>query len=81
MFQVHSIVLIFQVGTSLGATKGLLLHGGSILEKFSAVNTVVFDKTGTWTIGKPVMTKIVTQECERDIAIELSLDFTHFLLF
>ncbi|KAJ0601357.1 putative translocase [Helianthus annuus] len=32
------------VGTSLGATKGLLLRGGSILEKFSAVNTIVFDK-------------------------------------
>ncbi|MFS7919347.1 putative translocase [Helianthus anomalus] len=48
------------VGTSLGATKGLLLRGGSILEKFSEVNTIVFDKTGTLTIGKPVVTKIVT---------------------
>ncbi|PWA66437.1 copper-transporting ATPase PAA1, chloroplastic [Artemisia annua] len=48
------------VGTSLGATKGLLLRGGSILEKFAAVNTVVFDKTGTLTIGKPVVTKILT---------------------
>ncbi|KAM0064938.1 putative translocase [Helianthus debilis subsp. tardiflorus] len=56
------------VGTSLGATKGLLLRGGSILEKFSAVNTIVFDKTGTLTIGKPVITKIVTtasdEHCE-----------------
>nr|XP_043627717.1 copper-transporting ATPase PAA1, chloroplastic [Erigeron canadensis] len=48
------------VGTSLGATKGLLLRGGSILEKFSTVNTIVFDKTGTLTIGKPVVTNIVT---------------------
>ncbi|XP_040363785.1 copper-transporting ATPase PAA1, chloroplastic isoform X3 [Rosa chinensis] len=48
------------VGTSLGATRGLLLRGGNVLEKFSMVNTVVFDKTGTLTMGKPVVTKILT---------------------
>ncbi|KAM7252244.1 hypothetical protein ACFE04_024127 [Oxalis oulophora] len=50
------------VGTSLGATRGLLLRGGNVLEKFSMVNTIVFDKTGTLTIGKPVVTKIVIAE-------------------
>ncbi|KAK6916121.1 hypothetical protein RJ641_018982, partial [Dillenia turbinata] len=54
------------VGTSLGATKGLLLRGGSILEKFSMVNTIVFDKTGTLTIGRPVVSKVVTSEGEKD---------------
>uniref|UniRef100_A0A1S4BU06 Copper-transporting ATPase PAA1, chloroplastic n=1 Tax=Nicotiana tabacum TaxID=4097 RepID=A0A1S4BU06_TOBAC len=49
------------VGTSLGATKGLLLRGGSVLERFSTVNTVVFDKTGTLTIGRPTVTKVVSQ--------------------
>ncbi|GJX51879.1 RNA-directed DNA polymerase, eukaryota [Tanacetum coccineum] len=44
-----------EVGTSLGATKGLLLRGGSILEKFDVVNSVILDKTGTLTIGKPVI--------------------------
>ncbi|XP_039068674.1 LOW QUALITY PROTEIN: copper-transporting ATPase PAA1, chloroplastic-like [Hibiscus syriacus] len=48
------------VGTSLGATRGLLLRGGNILEKFSMVNAVVFDKTGTLTIGRPVVTEVVT---------------------
>ncbi|XP_012084586.1 copper-transporting ATPase PAA1, chloroplastic isoform X2 [Jatropha curcas] len=48
------------VGTSLGATRGLLLRGGSILEKFSMVKTIVFDKTGTLTVGRPVVTKILT---------------------
>ncbi|XP_077249925.1 P-type ATP-ase 1 [Tasmannia lanceolata] len=48
------------VGTSLGATRGLLLRGGNILEKFALVDTIVFDKTGTLTIGKPVVTKVVT---------------------
>jgi len=50
----------FQVGTSLGATRGLLLRGGNVLEKFSMVNSVVFDKTGTLTIGRPVVTKVVS---------------------
>ncbi|KAL2490987.1 Copper-transporting ATPase PAA1 [Abeliophyllum distichum] len=54
------------VGTSLGATRGLLLRGGSILEKFSMVNTVVFDKTGTLTIGRPSVTKVVTQGYQAD---------------
>ncbi|KAK4801500.1 hypothetical protein SAY86_021987 [Trapa natans] len=48
------------VGTSLGATKGLLLRGGNMLEKFSMVDTVVLDKTGTLTVGKPIVTKVVT---------------------
>ncbi|PIN00183.1 Cation transport ATPase [Handroanthus impetiginosus] len=54
------------VGTSLGATRGLLLRGGSILERFSAVNTIVFDKTGTLTIGKPTVTKVVVQSHQGD---------------
>ncbi|KAK4564039.1 hypothetical protein RGQ29_006220 [Quercus rubra] len=53
------------VGTSLGATRGLLWRGGSILEKFAMVNTIVFDKTGTLTIGRPVVTKVVTPGCMR----------------
>ncbi|XP_062077123.1 copper-transporting ATPase PAA1, chloroplastic [Humulus lupulus] len=48
------------VGTSLGATRGLLLRGGNILEKFSMVNSIVFDKTGTLTVGRPVVTKVLT---------------------
>lgn len=47
------------VGTSLGATRGLLLRGGDVLEKFSDVDAVVFDKTGTLTIGRPVITKVI----------------------
>ncbi|XP_031129342.1 copper-transporting ATPase PAA1, chloroplastic [Ipomoea triloba] len=49
------------VGTSLGATRGLLLRGGSVLESFSMVNTIVFDKTGTLTIGRPTVTEVVPQ--------------------
>ncbi|KAF2920194.1 copper-transporting ATPase PAA1, chloroplastic [Oryza sativa Japonica Group] len=54
------------VGTSLGATRGLLLRGGDILEKFSEVDAIVFDKTGTLTIGKPVVTKVIASHREGD---------------
>ncbi|KAK1257481.1 hypothetical protein QJS04_geneDACA023103 [Acorus gramineus] len=47
------------VGTSLGATRGLLLRGGNVLEKFAGVDTIVFDKTGTLTIGKPIVTRVM----------------------
>lgn len=70
--------IIFQVGTSLGATRGLLLRGGNILEKFSMVNTIVFDKTGTLTIGRPVVTKVVTPSSADGKDIKLSGD-TYFL--
>ncbi|KAL6545798.1 Polyamine N-acetyltransferase 1 [Orobanche gracilis] len=60
------------VGTSLGATRGLLLRGGSILERFSAVNTVVFDKTGTLTVGKPTVKKVVILGHQADTNTELS---------
>lgn len=64
----------FQVGTSLGATKGLLLRGGNVLEKFAMVDTIVFDKTGTLTIGRPVVTKVMTQAYEKIIDSKLSVD-------
>ncbi|RYR64463.1 hypothetical protein Ahy_A03g010565 isoform A [Arachis hypogaea] len=54
------------VGTSLGATRGLLLRGGNILEKFAMVDTVVFDKTGTLTVGRPVVTKVIAPSCEQN---------------
>ncbi|GAB4853227.1 Polyamine N-acetyltransferase 1 [Ancistrocladus abbreviatus] len=54
------------VGTSLGATRGLLLRGGDVLEKFSMADVIVFDKTGTLTTGKPVVTEVLTLEREKN---------------
>jgi Cu2+-exporting ATPase len=62
----------FQVGTSLGATRGLLLRGGDVLEKFAEVDAIVFDKTGTLTIGKPVVTKVIPSDSKGDVNTKLS---------
>ncbi|MBS0188961.1 MAG: copper-translocating P-type ATPase [Planctomycetes bacterium] len=45
-------------GTGRGAERGILLRDGQALERAAAVHTVVLDKTGTLTQGKPVLTHI-----------------------
>ncbi|GGL37701.1 heavy metal translocating P-type ATPase [Halarchaeum grantii] len=47
------------VGTSLGATNGILFKGGDVLERVRDVDTVVFDKTGTLTEGEMTLTDVV----------------------
>ena len=43
------------VGTGVGASHGLLIKGGSVLEEMQAIDTIVLDKTGTLTRGKAVL--------------------------
>ncbi|MGK4143906.1 copper-translocating P-type ATPase [Weissella paramesenteroides] len=50
------------VGTGRGAKMGILIKNGEVLEKVNDVDTVVFDKTGTITVGKPEVTDIVGDE-------------------
>lgn len=48
------------VGTGKGAEHGVLIKSGEALETAHKIDTVVFDKTGTVTEGKPVVTDIIT---------------------
>ena len=47
-------------GTGRGAESGILIKSGEALERARAIDTVVLDKTGTLTGGKPSVTDIIT---------------------
>jgi Cu+-exporting ATPase len=47
------------VGTGRGATAGILIRNAEALELLEKVNTVVVDKTGTLTEGKPKLTSVI----------------------
>ena len=50
------------VGTGKGAENGILIKSGEALETTHRLQTIIFDKTGTITEGKPVVTDIIVAE-------------------
>ncbi len=50
------------VATGKGATAGVLFKNAEAIEIMKKVNTLVVDKTGTLTIGKPKLVEVVTAE-------------------
>jgi Cu+-exporting ATPase len=47
------------VATGRGAASGLLIKGGEVLQKLEKIDTVVLDKTGTITTGRPEVTDLL----------------------
>jgi len=47
------------VGSGKGAENGILIRSGAAIQTLKDVHTVVFDKTGTITKGKPAVTDII----------------------
>lgn len=61
------------VGTGKGAENGVLIKSGDALETTHKVQTIVFDKTGTITEGKPVVTDILAYNgMEKDTVLALA---------
>ena len=54
------------VGTGRGAKQGILIKSATALETAHKVDTVILDKTGTVTAGKPVVTDILPLAAVKD---------------
>ena len=54
------------VGTGKGAENGILFKNADALQTLGEVKAVVFDKTGTITKGRPIVTDIVTKMDEKE---------------
>ncbi|TLQ19065.1 cadmium-translocating P-type ATPase [Lentilactobacillus parafarraginis] len=61
------------VGTGRSARMGILIKNGEVLEAVNDVSTVIFDKTGTITVGKPQVTDIVG-DSDQVLAVAASLE-------
>lgn len=61
------------VGTGKGAENGVLIKSGDALETAHKIKTIVFDKTGTITEGKPKVTDVVvTDNYEEEYILKIS---------
>jgi Cu+-exporting ATPase len=50
------------VGSGLGAENGIIIRKGEAIQTLKDVRTIVFDKTGTITQGKPALTDVISTE-------------------
>jgi Cu+-exporting ATPase len=60
------------VGTGTGASMGVLFKNGSALEHLHRIDTVVLDKTGTLTTGKPAVTDVLPSSVSEDVLLRIA---------
>ncbi len=53
--------MAIMVGTGRGARAGILIRNAEALEIFGKVDTLIIDKTGTLTEGKPTLSAVIPQ--------------------
>lgn len=61
------------VATGRGASFGILIKGGAALQRLSEVDTLMLDKTGTLTIGRPVVQRFEVVDSRADERAVLSM--------
>jgi Cu+-exporting ATPase len=70
--------IAIMVGTGTGAQHGILFRNATALEAAQGLNTIIMDKTGTLTEGRPKVTQILTVDTEAENS---ETDTTEVLLF
>lgn len=60
------------VATGRGATMGVLFKNARSLENLHNIDTVVLDKTGTLTVGKPAVTEVVAEGCSVETLLQIA---------
>ena len=56
---IMSVPVATLAAVTSGARRGLVVKGGAFLEAAGAIDTVVLDKTGTLTLGRPVVRDVI----------------------
>ncbi len=65
------------VATGKGAMAGVLIKNAESLERFAKVDTLIVDKTGTLTLGKPTLTDVIVSDDQDEsefLALTASLE-------
>ncbi len=66
------------VATGKGATMGVLFRNAQSLEMLHKVNTVVMDKTGTLTVGKPQIVSVLPADVDEDFLLMIAGSLEQF---
>jgi P-type Cu+ transporter len=60
------------VGTGKGAEHGILIKSAEAMEKLNKIDTIVLDKTGTITEGKPMLEAIISEHLDEAIMLQIA---------
>lgn len=55
------------VGSGIGAKRGILIRKGEAIQTMKEIKTILFDKTGTITKGKPEVVEVYAKKSEKEL--------------